>query len=34
MKLRFDAWDVGWRIGDAHEPRGGELKPVVGFRPG
>ena len=25
MKLRFDPWDVGWRIGDAHEPRGGEL---------
>src|SRR3954462_8298749 len=25
MKLRFNPWDVGWRIGDAHEPRGGEL---------
>ena len=25
MKLRFDPWDVGWRIGTAHEPRGGEL---------
>ena len=25
MKLRFDPWDVGWRIGNAHEPRGGEL---------
>ncbi len=25
MKLRFDPWDVGWHIGDAHEPRGGEL---------
>ena len=25
MKLRFDPWDVGWRIGDAHEPRGGDL---------
>ncbi len=25
MKLRFDPWDVGWRIGDAHEPQGGEL---------
>ena len=25
MKRRFDPWDVGWRIGDAHEPRGGEL---------
>ena len=25
MKLRFDPWDVGWRIGEAHEPRGGEL---------
>jgi type IV secretion system protein VirD4 len=25
MKLRFDPWDVGWRIGAAHEPRGGDL---------
>ena len=25
MKLRFNPLDVGWRIGDAHEPRGGEL---------
>jgi type IV secretion system protein VirD4 len=25
MKLRFDARDVGWRIGDAHEPRGRDL---------
>ena len=25
MKLRFDPWDVGWHIGDAHEPRGSEL---------
>jgi type IV secretion system protein VirD4 len=25
MKLRFNPWAVGWRIGDAHEPRGGEL---------
>ena len=25
MKLRFDPWDVGWRIGNAHEPRGGDL---------
>jgi type IV secretion system protein VirD4 len=25
MKHRWDPWDVGWRIGDAHEPRGGQL---------
>ncbi|GAA5122481.1 hypothetical protein GCM10023339_40970 [Alloalcanivorax gelatiniphagus] len=25
MKLRMSPWDVGWRIGQAHEPRGGEL---------
>ncbi|MDN5893468.1 MAG: TraM recognition domain-containing protein [Nocardioides sp.] len=25
MKLRFDPADVGWRIGKAHEPRGGDL---------
>ncbi len=25
MKLRFDPKDVGWRIGAAHEPRGGDL---------
>ncbi|MDP3973031.1 MAG: hypothetical protein Q8P61_09005, partial [Candidatus Nanopelagicales bacterium] len=25
MKLRFDPRDVGWRIGTAHEPRGGEM---------
>ena len=29
MKLRFDAWDVGWRIGDAHEPRGSPAKPQL-----
>ena len=25
MKLRFEPHDVGWRIGKAHEPHGGEL---------
>lgn len=25
MKLRMNPHDVGWRIGKAHEPRGGEL---------
>ena len=25
MKLGCDPWDVGWRLGDAHEPRGGQL---------
>lgn len=25
MKLKFNPADVGWRIGKAHEPRGGEL---------
>lgn len=25
MKLRMNPWDVGWRIGQAHEPRGGDL---------
>ena len=25
MKRRIDPWNVGWRIGDAHEPRGGPL---------
>ena len=25
MKRRLNAWDVGWRIGRAHEPRGGDL---------
>ena len=25
MKRRLNSWDVGWRIGDAHEPRGGPL---------
>ncbi len=25
MKRRFDPSQVGWRIGKAHEPRGGDL---------
>ena len=25
MKLRINPWDVGWRIGEAHEPRGGGM---------
>ncbi|WP_248580850.1 TraM recognition domain-containing protein [Nocardioides sp. InS609-2] len=25
MKLRMNPWDVGWRIGEAHEPRGGNM---------
>jgi len=25
MKLKFDPYDVGWKLGEGHEPRGGEL---------
>jgi type IV secretion system protein VirD4 len=25
MKVRFDPYDVGWKLGEAYEPRGGEL---------
>ena len=25
MSARFDPWQVGWRIGTAHEPRGRQL---------